>query len=348
MKYFLFSLLLVSPSFAANSIEMSLAADMVYSQGLSRDSNADDKLLMRGAEVSFYSPIDHQFDGIISMAAHDEAGETMFELHEMNISSSKIIERSNFKIGQFFLGIGKLNHTHQHDWSFTRAPIHHEIFFDREGTIDSGLEYDWLIPWSSISHLTLGVTSGHRWGHSHTAGSRPKAPTHYLRYGHFHPIGRTSGLEWGLNGVRRKDAQGVLSELLGLDVTFKLREGKIVRHKVLSETWFRHREEDGKNNSEQLGSYVYYSYGMSEQYSIGHRLDAYRDLSLVNSLTQKKINNIRYNNSTDLTYYSSEFARIRGSLSHDFTREEGISKNRDTRFELQFVFILGSHPAHDF
>lgn len=348
MKLFLFSFLFIANAQAANNVEMSIAADMIYSQGISEDSNADDKLLMRGAELSLYAPIDHQFDGLLSMAAHDEGGETVFELHEMNIASSKIIPRSNFKIGQFFLGLGKLNHTHQHDWSFIRAPYYHEVFFDSEGTLDTGVEYDWVIPWQSISHLTLGITSGHKWGHSHTAGARPKTPTHYLRYGHFIPIGRTDGIEWGLNGARRNDSQGILTELIGFDFTFKLRHGKIVRHKVLSETWFRHREQRGVNNSEQLGTFIYYSYGINESFSLGHRLDVYRDLSQVNSLTQKKINNIRYNNSTDLTYNSSEFAKIKTTVSHDFTREEGLTMNKDTRFEMQFVFILGSHPAHEF
>jgi len=333
---------------ASDAVKLSLAADMVYSQAINSNSQADDKLVMRGAELSFYAPIDHQFDGLLSAAAHDEGGETVFELHELNLSSSKIIPRSHFKIGQFFLGIGKLNHQHQHDWSFIRAPIHHAIFFDQEGTLDSGLEYDYLLPTPWISHMTLGITSGHKWGHSHTAGSRPKIPTHYFRYSQFHPIGRTDGIEWGINTARRKDSQGILSELLGFDLTIKFREGKVIKHKWLSETWYRHQKDAQLNSSEQIGSYIYYSYGINESFSIGHRLDGYRDNSLINSLTQKKINNIRYNNTLDFTYYSSEFARIKSALSHDFSREEGVSKNRDTRFEMQFVFILGSHPAHDF
>ena len=109
-------------------LQMSIAGDMVYDHALSNDSSAENQLIMRGAEVMFYAPIDHIFDGQLSTAAHYENGETLFELHELFLSSSKLIPRGRVKVGQFFLGIGRLNQIHQHDWVFTRAPKVHEVF----------------------------------------------------------------------------------------------------------------------------------------------------------------------------------------------------------------------------
>ena len=77
---------------------------MVYSQGMNDTSLADEKLVMRGTEVTLFSPIDHRFDGKGSIAAHEEGGKTAFELHELLIESSKTIPRSQLKIGQFFFG----------------------------------------------------------------------------------------------------------------------------------------------------------------------------------------------------------------------------------------------------
>ena len=77
-------------AFQATGLEVSLAGDMIFDQGLNSNSDAEEKLTMRGAEIMFYAPIDHRFDGTLSAAAHDEAGETIFELHELFFSSSKI------------------------------------------------------------------------------------------------------------------------------------------------------------------------------------------------------------------------------------------------------------------
>ena len=109
LLFFFFSLLFFPSHIFANGLEISVAGDMAYNQGLNQSSEADDKLTLTGAEVMFYAPIDHQFDGVLSLAAHDENGETLFEIHELMIASSKLIPRSNLRIGQFFLGVGRLN-----------------------------------------------------------------------------------------------------------------------------------------------------------------------------------------------------------------------------------------------
>lgn len=348
--FFLFFILFskAANSFDASGLQVSLAGDFLYSQGLNSSSSADDKLLMRGAEMSFYAPIDYQFDGLISAAAHDEAGETIFELHEMVLSSSKMIERSHFKVGQFFLGVGKLNHQHQHDWSFTRAPYYHEAFFDSEGAIDTGLEYHWLLPTEDAWSLTAGITSGHRWGHSHTTGAKPKIPTHYLRLSSFLPFTRVNGIEFGMNYLGRKNAQSIRTQLFGFDMTAKIREGKLVKHKLLHELWLQQNNTPLQETQNQLGGYFHYAYGLNDEFTIGSRFDFFKDFDKNNSLTGKTINNILYTISPDITYNSSEFAKIRTTFSHQFVRQEGTTSQRDTRVELQFVFIIGGHPAHEF
>lgn len=332
----------------SSGLQISVAGDFLYSQSLNKDSGADDKLLMRGAELSFYAPIDHVFEGLLSAAAHDEAGKTVFELHEMVISSSKLINRTHLKVGQFFLGLGKLNHHHQHDWSFTRAPYYHEIFFAAEGAIDTGLEYQTLLPTTSFWQVNLGLTSGYKWGHSHTSGGKPKVPTYYTRISTFFPFTRINGLEFGLNYLGRKNAQLISTQLLGIDLTTKWREGKIVKHKLQHETWLQVQDSPTTSQQKQVGGYFYYSYGLSEQLSIGNRLDFFKDMDKRNALTNKKINNILYTVAPDLTFSASEFSKIRSTLSHQFAREEGMTKRKDTRLELQFVFIIGGHPAHEF
>ncbi len=329
-------------------LEISVSGDMVYDQGLNSSSEAEEKLTMRGAEFMMYAPIDYQFDGVLTAAAHDEDGETIFELHELFIGSSRIIPRSNFRFGQFFLGVGRINRFHQHDWPFTRAPKVHRTFFDDEGVFDSGFEYNYLFDTENPLNITVGLTSGHRYGHSHTAGSKPKAPTHYTRLSYFMPFSSTNGIETGLNYLGRTDSQDNQMTLFGIDLTAKWRRARVIEHLLQSEIWYKSEKDILGEVSEQVGLYVFNQFATGQQSTVGFRLDGFKDLSKVNALTNKKINNISYGGSAQSTYISSEFTRIRGTLSHEFDREEGITTNQDTRLSVQFIFIIGSHPAHDF
>jgi hypothetical protein len=329
-------------------LQVSLAGDMIYDQGLNSTSTADEKLTMRGVEMTFYAPLDHRFDGVISAAAHDENGETIFELHELYLGSTKLIPRSRFRVGQFFLGIGRLNRFHQHDWPFIRAPKVHEEFFDSEGVIDKGAEYGYLLPTEFYLDLTLGLTSGHTYGHSHTVGSKPKVPTHYTRLATFKEFNSTDGLLFSLNYLGRTDEQDNAMSLYGTELVAKWREGKRLKYLLQSEAWFRSTKSPGQNNSEQVGLYVFNQYGFTSSTLLGLRLDGYKDLSKLNSITQKKINNVEYGSSLELTWKSSEFVTIRTAASHTFLREEGDTITKDTRLEAQFVFIMGAHPAHSF
>jgi len=345
-----FFILLNSKAFALDTtgLQVSLAGDMIYDQGINSTSSANEKLTMRGAEMTFYAPLDHRFDGVLSAAAHDENGETVFELHELHFGSTKMIPRSRFKIGQFFLGVGRLNQIHQHDWPFIKAPKVHESFFDSEGVFDTGVEYGYLLPTDFYLDLTVGVTSGHRYGHAHTAGSKPLAPTHYLRLATFKELVGNNGLLMTINYLGRTDEQKNAMRIVGLESVAKWREGKKITYMLQSEAWFRTMTDRSDTRSEQVGFYIFNQFGMTESTSVGYRLDAYKDLSKLNSITQRKINNIEYGNSLELTWKSSEFVTTRFGASHTFTREEGETLDNDVRIEAQFVFILGAHPAHSF
>jgi len=329
-------------------LEISVTGDMLYAQGLNRTSKADDKVTMRGAEFMLYAPIDYQFDGVLTAAAHDENGQSVFELHELFMSTSRIVPRSNIRFGQFFLPIGRINRFHQHDWPFTTAPKVHRTFFDNEGVFDTGLEYNYLLPTEFNLNLTFGVTSGYKYGHSHTQGSKPRTPTHFARFSNFLPFNTTNGLESGLNYLGRTDAQGNEFKIIGLDLTAKWRQARLVSHLIQSEFWYRNDKKINQNDTEQVGLYIYNEFATGQQSSVGYRLDSFKNLSKVNAITLKKINNIHYGNTFQATYASTEFAKIRATISHEFEIEEGQTTEKDTRFTLQFVFIIGSHPAHDF
>lgn len=329
-------------------LEFSVAADMVYRQSLEGEHEGNEKLTMRAAELMFYGPIDHRFDGVLSLAAHDEGGETLFELHEAYLESSRIIPRSEIKVGQFFLGIGRLNPIHQHDWSFTNTPRVIRDFLDKEGVFDAGVEYSYIFDTDYYLNLTVGLTSGHRFGHAHTSGQKPKMPTHYSRLSHFIDLGGPNGMEVGLNYLGRTDGNRDRQQLWGLDYVAKWREGRVLKWQIESEWWYRNTEKRTGEREEAFGGYVFTEYGLDPIWSFGLRGDMFKDLTMRDAISLEKENHIFYGFGPSVTYRNSEFSWFRATFFHEFDRVEGQTHNRDTRFELQFVFILGAHPAHAF
>ena len=312
------------------------------------ESESSNKLGLRAAEVSLFGPVDHMFDGLVGLAAHEENGEVMFELHELTISSSKLFSRTNIRLGKFALGLGRLNRFHQHDWAFTTAPKVHRDFFDKEGVFDTGVEVSHVFPSELNLALTVGTTSGYTYGHSHTTGSKPEVPTNYLRLTGSTPFSSTNGLQYGLNYLNRVDANQNSMTLIGLDVTVKTRSGKHVVNHIQSELWSRLQDNSDADFGRQIGSYIFYDRFLSGVNYLGMRIDAFKDTTKRNSLNGKLINNIDYLGLLQYTIKPSEFTRYRLSLSRGLSIEEGSVLAQNTALEIQTTFILGSHPAHDF
>src|SRR3989338_6739695 len=122
-----------------SGLKVSAAVDIVGSVKTRKKSSGEDRIDVREAELLLTGPIDHRFDGLLSLAAHRENGVARAEVHEAFISSSKLVPRSRIKVGQYFLGIGRLNRIHRHEWNFISAPEVHQRFFGSEGLLDTGL-----------------------------------------------------------------------------------------------------------------------------------------------------------------------------------------------------------------
>lgn len=332
-------------------LQYSIAADVVGKLGAKHMPNppADrDRLFAREAELVFYGPIDHKFDGLVSAAAHFETGQNFFEIHEAYVGSTKFLPRSRFKLGQYFLGVGRLNHVHRHDWPFTSAPRVHETFFASEAAIDSGLEYGYLPPLPFYLDLNVGVTSGHTFGHTHTAGKRPLTPTHYARLATYADLWDQAGMEIGLNYLGRKSDARLESRLYGFDFLAKAREGKTVRWLLQHESWLRHERNAARVLEKKLGTYTFPQYGFSPEFLFGVRFDSFSHLNKTNALTQQREKNVYWTVVPTATYKPSEFSTFRLSYSNTVYRELSETLSTDHLIELQATFILGAHPAHEF
>jgi hypothetical protein len=304
-------------------------------------------LNMRGAELMFYSPVDHLFDGQLNFAGHTEGGEFFWELHEAYLGSSKLLPRSRFRIGKFFLGVGRLNQIHQHDWPFISAPKAHERFFADEGAADVGLEYTYLLPTENFIEITAGVTNGYCYGHCHGAGQRPPRPLTYLHPSIFFE-GDTGGTLLGLSYLNRSETGGVTTHLVGLDLTHKRRAAKVLRWLHQVELYYERQGGDHVETEHELGGYYLAQNGLDENWSTGLRLDAFSHLNKKFQSTGERRGDLDFALVPMITYKSSEFATLRLAYTFSVDTTEGDADRRDHLVELQYSFILGAHPAHDF
>lgn len=317
----------------SSGLQISGSADLLGS--VSATSSA---FQVREGEFMLAAPVDHLFTAVLSAAAHPEGGETVFELHEAHLTSSGLIPRTRARIGQFFLPVGRLNQFHRHEWVFTQTPLTQENFFDSEAARDAGIDVAYLLPLPFFVEVQGGVTSGYAFGHSHTAGSQPLVPTHFLRTTFFSDLPSKGGAQLGLNYLGRVSSAGERLALIGADLTAKWREGKTLKYLVQSEAW--HRTLSG---TREFGFYVYPQYGCECGLSGGFRMDYLTNLTLRDTGTS----NWTESYGPVISYMPSEFSTLR--LQYAYERAIlGGGTTISHLLTLQAVFQLGAHPAHDF
>lgn len=342
--FFALSMMLINNANAVDSdgLGVSLAGDILGSFGKSTQNT----LQPRSAEISFYAAVDPNFEATLTAAAHYEAGETFFELHELFLKNSSFLPRTQIKLGKYFLGIGRLNQMHQHEWPFSKAPLSQETFFDSEALGDTGIEITHLLPFESYWDITLGLSNGWTYGHSHTEGSKPDFPTHYIRIMNFiNFVNNDGGFQWGANYLGRKDHKSDWMKLYGLDFVLKWKNGRFLDWQLQGESWLQQLITSNAT-SNTWSSYVYLEKGINLNWLSGIRLDSLTLLNQKNALGQKETQS-KYSVTPQVGWKSSEFSKI--VASYEWLKNiQPLKTTNEHNFYLQFTFILGSHPAHNF
>ena len=328
-------------------LKIAVNGDFLSSVSL-MESDSYNLIEPREVDFLFYAPVDHLFDATTSFVFHKEGGVYKPGLHEAYLSSHFLIPGVQIKAGQFFLGIGRLNRLHRHEWPFTEASEFYERFFDKEGVFDSGLEASLLLPVSFYLDLTVGVTKGFIFGHTHGGGLRPRLPTHYLRLASFFSFTTSSGIEMGFNFLRRKGVSHNY-KFFGLDLTGKKMEGRILRWLFQSEVWLRDSLLESNRSDKEVMGYFFPQYAWDARWLFGGRVDFFSNLSLKEGGEFKS--NLSWGFSPTLTFKMSEFSFARLSYKEVRHDKNGVifKKNSVERWiQLQVNFSLGAHAAHSF
>lgn len=351
---------LLSLSANAQKIDWFAAADIVGVNNQTEDYEQD--IFVREFELALHSKVDQNWAAALSFVYEKTANseETATELHEVYVQSSNVLPGHTLKIGQFFLGTGKLNRVHRHEWNVTTAPLFFETYFGDHGAIDTGVEYTHRFGTSQNLQVTLGGMKGNEFVHEHShdesAEKEPtnaQWPTHYVRLGGFKEFDTLTGLEYGLNYIGRKDAEKTAWHYSGLDFTFKKREGKKLSWLVQSEFWNRTYKMNGSDEFSDSGYYLFVDKGLNQHHSLGLGVTGFspdKDVPEESHDHGARAAHDDYNSyMVFYTYSNSEFMKYRLTVEQETGLEIDGEEDQDNyRYQVQLLFNIGKHPVHLF
>lgn len=344
----------------AQKIDWFASADFVGVNN--QEESYEQDVFLREFELALYSKVDQDWTAVLSMVnAKSANGEgSVTELHDIYVQTSSLFPGHTLKIGQFFMGVGKLNRIHRHEWMFTTAPFFFQTFFGEEGVLDTGIEYTHRIGTSQNLQLTLGLSRGgefvHEHDHEHEEGeeeaTNPQWPTHYLRFGGFKEFSTLKGLEYGLNYIVRKDQEKTAWYYSGLDFTYKEREGKVLSLLVQGEFWNRTFKMNGSDELADQGFYILIDKGINQHHSVGL---GYSEYTPDENFPEEEhdhegraVHEGYKSYSVNYTYSNSEFMKYRLSVEQEHGLEVDEEDITNYKYQVQLLFNIGKHPVHLF
>jgi len=326
------------------------------------------------SELVIESNVDNQFHGWVTVALENEDGETVVAVEEAYVNTLALPYGLAAKFGRFFSDIGYQNRQHAHAWEFADAPLVYRAFLANQ-LGDDGLQLRWVAPtdlfvevgaealrgegfpsggeieddigaWTAFAHVggDLGSSSSWRLGAWHYDGQASD---------------RRSGedVETGFTGDSR---------ISGIDLVYKWApNGNASLRNLVLQAELMRREEDGTvvsdpdgvadtaaYDGEQTGWYLQAIYQFMPRWRVGLRYDR---LSASNTLDNVVAGTALETLAADgdepqrvsamIDFSNSEYSRLRLQFNRDESRPGQVS---DDQVIVQYIFSIGSHPAHQF
>ena len=333
----------------------------------------------RNAEITLDGAVDPYFQGFANIVLKlDNDNETEIELEEAFLQTTSLPYGLQLKGGQFFDAFGRINPTHPHTWEFADSPLVNGRLLGPDGLRGVGAQVSWTLPTPWYSQLLFAVQNG-RGGTAYSFRNRGDDALFFNRM----TIDRDASALHDMLYVPRfetsfnpSDTQTVLlgasgafgmndtgtdnhTEIYGVDFLYKWKsshaEGGFPFLKWQTEAMYR-RFEAGRGldalfpveeTFRDWGLYSQLLWGFKKGWVAGVRGD-YLHMQ-ESAFTDDDTRQSRSRLSANLTWYPTEFSKIRLQYNHDFLEENDFLASRgvDSIF-LQFEFILGAHGAHKF
>jgi hypothetical protein len=327
---------------------------------------------VQNAELVLSGAVDPYFKGAANVVyALDSAGESVVELEEAYLQTTSLPGGLQFKAGQFFTEFGRINAQHPHQWDFVDQPVVNTRFFGDDGLRGPGARASWLAPTGFPLELQFGAHNANGPTQVPFIGPPedgfPTGAVHDREVDSWNDLVYTARVAaswdvsddlpvqfgvsraWGPSGA----SDAGTSSVTGIDLTAKWKpltndhgypfvsfQAEWMRRDLGYDSYIDGTTFVPGGALEDSGGYAQLAWGFLRDWTLGVRYDrANGDSADVFGLDDRN----RY--SAALTYYTSEFAKIRLQVNHDSAQ----SLDDDaTSVWLQFEINLGVHGAHRF
>jgi hypothetical protein len=333
----------------------------------------------RNIELALDGAVDPYFEGFANIVFKlDNDNQTEVEVEEAFLQTTSLPFNLQLKAGQFFAAFGRINPVHPHAWEFADSALVSGRFLGPDGLRGVGAQISWIVPVPWYSQLILAVQNG-RGGTGYSFRNPGDGGMFFDRRTTDRELRGLQDFVWiprwensvdlsptqvvlaGVSGAFGSNETGANSrtQIYGADFLYKWKsanaEGGFPFVKWQTEFMYRRFEAGrGMNKSfpvaetfNDWGLYSQVLWGFKKGWVAGIRGD-YLDME-DSRFTDDFERQSRSRISANLTWYPTEFSKIRLQYNHDFLAENFSLPARDVdSVFLQFEFILGAHGAHKF
>ena len=332
---------------------------------------------VQNLETTFDGKVDPYFRGQANIVLQiDPDGETIVEAEEAYLETMSLQWNLQVKAGQYFTEFGRLNPTHPHTWDFVDQPLVNGRFFGADGLRNPGARVSWLVPTPFYSEVFVGVQNSQgetaeSFRSDHEAElflGRPAVETRVKgfgdmlyapRYAASFNLGDEHTLLLGASGAFGPNASGgdTDTQIYGADLFYKWKprtHSKGFPFVSWQTEWMYRRYEAGafagdpdnpaqpRETLRDWGLYSQVNWGLRRGWVASLRGDYVTAEDA--ALGPDPGRDTRWRVSPALTFYPTEFSKVRLQYNYDDRDRIGV----DHSVWLQFEFLLGSHAAHKF
>ena len=333
----------------------------------------------RNIELAFDGAVDPYFEGFANIVFKlDNDNETEVEVEEAFMQTTSLPFNLQLKGGQFFAAFGRLNPTHPHTWDFADTPLVNGLFLGPDGLRGVGAQGSWTLPLPWYSQLIFAAQNGR--GSTGFSFRNPGEDGMFFdrittdrearglqdfvwipRFENSFNLSDTQTVLAGVSGAFGSNETGANSrtQIYGADLLYKWKsshaEGGFPFVKWQTEFMYRrfqagHGADDSFPVAETFHDWGLYSqvlWGFKKGWVAGIRGD-YVDMQ-DSKFTDDLDRQSRWRLNANLTWYPTEFSKIRLQYNQDFLEENFFLSARQVESVfLQWEFILGAHGAHKF
>ncbi len=324
-------------------------------------------------EIVLEGAVDPYFKGLADIVWKlDEKGETGVELEESYIVTTALPGHLSFKAGQWFTDFGRHNPRHPHQWDFVDLPLVLSRLFGPDGLRNPGVQVSWLAPTPFFLETRLTILNGvgeTAWSfrnlestdfHGRAGVDRPVKSLGDLVYSPriaaSFELGPSNTLVLGATTALGPNSAGddTGTSIYGFDVYWKWRPERAMKgfpFFSLQAEGTKRRYEVGEDPAAGLpaetlrddGFYAQCLWGFRPRWVLGLRGEAVGgDRGAFPDEGVFRAGRTRL--STNLTWYPSEFSKLR----FQYNRDSGRIVGDQNSLWVQMEFLLGSHGAHKF